>query len=155
MKAVAVFQNKLKGSYCTFYQDGDSVNVNGHIKGLTPGKHGFHIHTYGDLRSTDCTKCGGHWNPKGKQHGGLRDVNSHAGDLGNIVASEEGIAKFHFKTNKITLSGNVNESVIGRSIVIHKDEDDLGRGGFPDSWTTGHAGPRLDCAVIGIGQSPQ
>ena len=67
MKAIAVFQNKLKGSYCTFYQDGDFVNVNVHIKGLTPGKHGFHIHTYGDLRSTDCTKCGGHWNPKGKE----------------------------------------------------------------------------------------
>ena len=152
MKAIAVFQNKLKGSYCTFYQDGQYVNINGHIKGLTPGKHGFHIHTYGDLRSTDCAKCGGHWNPKGKQHGGLRDENSHAGDLGNITANEEGIAKFHFKTNKFQLTGNVYDSVIGRSIVIHKDEDDLGRGGYPDSWTTGHAGARIDCAVIGIGE---
>ena len=76
MKAIAVFQNKLKGSYCTFNQDGSYVNVNVHIKGLTPGKHGFHIHTYGDLRSTDCSKCGGHWNPKGKEHGALHDVNS-------------------------------------------------------------------------------
>ena len=40
-------------------------------------------------------------------------------------------------------------SVIGRSLVIHEDEDDLGKGGFPDSLTTGHAGKRLDCAVIG------
>lgn len=152
MKAIAVFQNKLKGSYCTFYQDGQYVNINGHIKGLTPGKHGFHIHTYGDLRSTDCAKCGGHWNPKGKAHGGLHDENSHAGDLGNVTANEEGIAKFHFKTNKFQLFGNVHNSIIGRSIVVHKDEDDLGRGGYPDSCTTGHAGERVDCAVIGIGK---
>ena len=150
MKAVAVFQNKLKGSYCTFYQDGDFVNVNVHIKGLTPGKHGFHIHTYGDLRSTDCTKCGGHWNPKGKEHGGLWAENSHAGDLGNITANEQGIARHHFKTNKFKLVGSVYESVIGRSIVVHKDEDDLGKGGNPESKKTGNAGARLDCAVIGI-----
>ncbi len=152
MKAVAVFQNKLKGSYCTFYQDGDFVNVNVHIKGLTPGKHGFHIHTYGDLRSTDCTKCGGHWNPKGKEHGGLWAENSHAGDLGNITANEQGIARHHFKTNKFKLVGSVYESVIGRSIVVHKDEDDLGKGGNPESKKTGNAGARLDCAVIGIGE---
>ena len=40
-------------------------------------------------------------------------------------------------------------NIIGRSIVCHKDEDDLGRGGFPDSKTTGHAGSRLACGVIG------
>jgi len=32
---------------------------------------------------------------------------------------------------------------------IHKDEDDLGQGGFPDSQTTGHAGARIACGVIG------
>ena len=55
-------------------------------------------------------------NPQGKQHGGLRDVNSHAGDLGNITANEDGIAKFHFKTDKFTLTGNVKDSVIGRPL---------------------------------------
>lgn len=33
---------------------------------------------------------------------------------------------------------------------VHADEDDLGKGGFPDSKTTGHAGGRLSCGVIGI-----
>ena len=31
---------------------------------------------------------------------------------------------------------------------IHEGEDDLGRGGFSDSKTTGHAGARLGCCVI-------
>ena len=155
MKAVAVFQGKLKGSYCSFYQDEQtgSVKINGHIKGLPPGKHGFHIHKFGDIRATDCSKCGGHWNPKNRQHGGLRDIESHAGDLGNITANEEGESKFHIRTNKFTLIGS--NSVIGRSIVIHVDEDDLGQGGHSDSLTTGHAGARLDCAVIGIAKFTQ
>lgn len=36
---------------------------------------------------------------------------------------------------------------------VHADEDDLGRGGFPDSKTTGHAGGRLSCGVIGIAKN--
>ena len=50
---------------------------------------------------------------------------------------------------KITLFGDVEDSIVGRSIVIHKDEDDNGKGGHDDSLITGHAGARLDCAVLG------
>ena len=51
----------------------------------------------------------------------------------------------------IKLSGET--SVIGRSYVLHADEDDLGRGGFSDSKTTGHAGTRMACGVIGLSGS--
>lgn len=48
----------------------------------------------------------------------------------------------------ITLSGP--NSIIGRGVVLHGREDDLGRTDHPDSKTTGNAGPRVSCGVIGI-----
>ena len=149
MQAIAVFQGKLKGSYVTFYQNNkeDVVKINVHAKHLSAGKHGFHVHKKGNLFKTDCSMCEGHWNPTNKQHGGLNDINSHAGDLGNIIANSQGEVNTHFSTDKLTLFGK--NSIFGRSIIIHEDEDDLGRGGFHDSLETGHAGKRIDCAVIG------
>jgi len=66
VKLIAVFQNKLKNSYITFTQEDakSEVIVNGNIKQLKKGKHGFHIHEKGNLTKSDCSKCEGHWNPK-------------------------------------------------------------------------------------------
>jgi Cu-Zn family superoxide dismutase len=50
--------------------------------------------------------------------------------------------------SQVTLTG-IN-SVVGRAVVVHAGEDDLGKGGHSDSLTTGHAGGRLACGVIGI-----
>ncbi|MDA7464022.1 superoxide dismutase family protein [Candidatus Poseidonia alphae] len=149
MKCIAVFQGKLKNSYCTFNQENSksSVKINIHVFNLTPGKHGCHIHEKGNLQKTDCSQCGGHWNPKDKTHGGLNDIESHAGDLGNIVANNDGEANTNISTDKLTLFGK--NSIIGRSIIIHADEDDLGKGDNKESHITGNAGKRTDCAIIG------
>ena len=45
-------------------------------------------------------------------------------------------------------AGDAN--ILGRAIVIHAGEDDLGLGAETDSKTTGHAGARLACCVIGV-----
>ena len=130
----------------TFTQiDTHSCMIEWHIEGLTPGEHGFHIHESDDF-SQGCKSAGPHYNPYGKEHGGPNDENRHVGDLGNITANEDGVAKGRLEDKMVKLEGPT--SVIGRSIMIHADRDDLGKGGDAESLKTGNAGARVACGAI-------
>jgi len=126
--------------------EGGKTIINAKIQGLKAGKHGFHIHEYGNLID-GCISAGAHYNPFKKDHGGPNDETRHVGDMGNIESDGES-AILVYEDSTIQLTGPYR--IIGRSVVVHADEDDLGKGGFPDSKTTGHAGARLACGVIGI-----
>jgi len=130
---------------------GGPTTLTGSITGLKPGKHGFHVHQYGDL-SNGCTSAGAHFNPFGKTHGGPSDENRHAGDLGNVDAGSDGKADINITDHLVSLIGPT--SVIGRALIIHADIDDLGKGGHELSSTTGNAGARVGCGVIGIAGPP-
>jgi len=122
----------------------------GELKGLTPGLHGFHVHQFGD--TTDgCTSAGPHFNPKSQEHGGPTDKVRHAGDLGNVTAGADGVAKVDVKDAEISLKGD--NSIVGRTLVVHADPDDLGKGGHELSKTTGNAGARVACGVIGLAKA--
>jgi len=95
-----------------------------------------------------CVSAGAHFNPLKKTHGGPEDAERHVGDLGNVTASEDGVAKVEITDALISLTGP--HSIIGRTVVVHADPDDLGRGGVELSKTTGNAGARVACGVIGI-----
>ncbi|GGL46963.1 superoxide dismutase family protein [Nocardia jinanensis] len=110
---------------------------------------GFAIHTFGDT-TNGCTSCGPHFNPFGKNHGAPEDENRHVGDLGNLKTDANGRANGTITDKKVKVIGP--NSVLGRTIVIHAGTDDLGRGGHSDSLTTGNAGGRPACGVIGISQ---
>ena len=71
----------------------------------------------------------------------------HVGDLGNVEAKEDGTATYSREDHLVTLFGAY--SVLGRSCVLHADPDDLGLGGHELSKTTGNAGGRVACGVIG------
>ena len=148
MKCIAVFQKELSG-FVTFSQDDkdSEVRVSGNVTNLKEGKHGFHIHKYGNLLKANCLSCAGHWNPYNKNHGGKKDKERHVGDLGNIEANEKGIAKINITDHLVKLRGKY--SVIGRSIIVHEDPDDLGKGCNDESLKTGNAGKRLACGIIG------
>ena len=122
------------------------TRIYGSIRGLRPGLHGFHIHEAGDM-TKGCDSACAHYNPHGHSHGGLTTKKRHVGDLGNIEAGKNGVAMIDITDRFVKLRGKY--SVIGRSLVVHEDEDDLGMGNHEDSHTTGHSGKRLACGVIG------
>ncbi|CEJ94897.1 hypothetical protein VHEMI10404 [[Torrubiella] hemipterigena] len=147
-KAVAFVNGTINGTIF-FEQHGEDapVKVFGDIDGLSAGKHGFHVHQYGDL-SGGCLSAGPHFNPFNKTHGAPDDETRHVGDLGNIIANDKGRATLDIKDELIQLTGDLN--IVGRAIVIHQGVDDLGKGGNEESTKTGNAGARLGCAIIGI-----
>lgn len=118
------------------------VHVTGTVQKLTPGKHGFHIHEFGDTRAPDGTSAGGHFNPDGHPHGGPKDEKHHAGDLGNIMANEKGDASIDMKAMGLKVV-----DVLGRGMVVHAKEDDL------KTQPTGDAGGRVAVGVIGVAQT--
>lgn len=121
-------------------QTEDGVHLTGEVRGLKPGLHGFHIHEYGDLRGPKGLKAGGHFNPEDTKHGGPGDEEHHMGDLGNIEANKDGVAKIDIKAPWLRL-----HFVLGRALVVHAGEDDL------ETQPTGDAGARAALGVIGIG----
>lgn len=91
---------------------------------------------------------GPHFNPAGKEHGAPEDENRHAGDLGNVIVGEDGTVNFKIVDKQIPLTGS--NSIVGRAVVVHADPDDLGKGGHELSKSTGNAGGRVACGVIGL-----
>lgn len=129
-----------------FMETDQGLQVTGFVQGKEPGRYGFHIHELGD--TSDCDATGSHFNPDGTTHGGRNHTVRHVGDLGNLYVENAAIANFSFVDSTITLRGRNN--ILGRGLVLHEQEDDLGLGGNAASLTTGNAGSRVACAVIGM-----
>src|SRR5699024_179868 len=128
----------------TFTKEGDGVRVQGNISGLKEGKHGFHIHQYGDCRADDGSSAGGHYNPAGNDHAARTDSVRPMGDMGNITADADGNASVDYVDSVIDMN-----MIMGRAVVIHGGEDDL------TSQPSGAAGARMACGVTGIANPDQ
>lgn len=135
--------HKVKGKV-TFTQTDDGVEIAGDFTGLQPGKHGFHVHEFGDCSMADGKCAGGHFNPEGAPHAGPDDAKRHVGDLGNLEADGQGHATYKRTDKMISLNGP--HSVIGRALIVHAKPDD-----FKTQNPPGNAGDRIGCGVIGIG----
>jgi Cu-Zn family superoxide dismutase len=173
MKAVSIWSDKKsKYSYRTspnirgfvfFNQDykEEPVKVVIYITGLEDGLHGIHVHEKGmssinEASVNCCDDLGGHFNvgekwdltePRGTKHG------NHTGDLCMNIMSSGGSASFTYYDDKISLFRGEN-SIINKSVVVHKNEDDLGIGVYCDeerninSLLNGNSGVRLCCSEI-------
>jgi len=138
--------------------DADTITIEWDITGGgKEGLHGFHIHETSDF-SNGCLSAGPHYNPFNKWHGAPEDEERHVGGLGNISVDGTGKSSGSMKDRLVKLFGPT--TVVGRSVMVHADEDDLGLGdnskanepGPPQngfvSKITGNAGARIACGEI-------
>jgi Cu-Zn family superoxide dismutase len=125
-----------------FVQQGDQTVVMVVVSGLPPNtEHGLHVHEKGDCSAPGAMSAGGHFNPGGKPHGSFEHGERHAGDLPNLRADVNGRANYLWQTDALSVRGGP-DSVIGRSVVVHRDPDDY------TSQPAGKSGPGIACGVI-------
>jgi len=140
MKAIAVFDGKVTGTV-SFEEQGKYTIIDIQLKGLSKNAlHGFHVHEAGDL-TDKCESMCAHFNPYHKQHGGPGSKDRHVGDLGNLKTDKNGHVNIRMSDNMIKLKGKAN--IIGRGLIIHADEDDLGFGTNSASKLNGNSGKRI------------
>jgi len=148
-KAISVLHptagNKVSGTV-TFTPVADGVQVLAELTGLTPGKHGFHVHEFGDCSAADASSAGAHFNPTNQPHAGPDAAARHEGDMGNVEADASGNAKLDYVDHQISLANDA-KSAIGRSVVVHAKPDDL------KTQPSGDSGARIACGVIGWAKS--
>lgn len=142
-RAVAIVHpvgdSKVKG-IVTFTKVPDGIQIVADVEGLSPGEHGFHVHEHGDCGGEGASAAGGHFNPTNQPHGGPDSPHRHVGDFGNLVADDEGRAHYERVDTVIALEGE--KSIVGRSIMVHADRDDL------TTQPTGASGARIGCGII-------
>ncbi len=130
----------------TFTQLNDRLlKIEVDAEGLTPGRHGVHIHAIGACNPTGgFASAGGHFNPTGESHGLHGGDGAHAGDLHNLVVRPDGTVNFVLTTTRASLIGGATSlfDLNGSALVIHSGEDDQ------ETDPTGNSGARVACGVI-------
>jgi Cu/Zn superoxide dismutase len=145
---------KVIGS-ANFLETTTGMQLTVQVSGLTPGLHGMHIHTTGSCTDTvndknEVVKFGGagtHFDPYATEsHGGPShtELESHAGDIGNIAVDTNGYGYIQFVTRKLTVSSDAR-AVVGRAIILHANQDM-----YTNDPPLGNSGARVACAVIAL-----
>lgn len=121
------------------------VRIHGELGGLgRNGVHAIHVHERGDCSAADATTAGGHFNPDGVAHGRAGMPPHHLGDMDNLHANAQGVAKVDLHLHGVTLGSGAANDILGRAIIVHANPDDY------TSQPTGNAGARVACGVIDI-----
>ena len=158
--AVAVFKGgPIEGeAVASRHPSGRGTLLRAHFTKIPTGHHGFHIHKAGDIRGEGCKGACDHFHVgppcrhgagpstrRNSRHSGSNHSSRHSGDLGNLPTA----SPTHPFRRSYHLSDFPPEALWGRSLIVHADEDDLGKGHHPDSGTTGNSGSRIGCAIFG------
>jgi len=134
----------------------ECVRIEVHLSGFNPAVSrlvGFHVHENKSL-ANQCAGAGAHLNLANSPHGAANDPRQfrHTGDLANLKVNATG-SVFAITTERLfTLynipSNNIQVPIVGRTCVVHENQDDVGLGGAANSLTTGNSGRRLGCCII-------
>ncbi|WP_271424654.1 superoxide dismutase family protein [Aequorivita sinensis] len=147
-KTLSVMMESKSGSNAigqvVFTEENGVVKMDAKFEGLTEGTHAIHIHEKADCSADDGTSTGGHWNPTHERHGKWGDAEGyHKGDIGNMVADANGMAKISMETDEWCIGcDDENKNIVGKAIIVHDGEDDF------VSQPTGDAGGRVSCGGI-------
>jgi Cu-Zn family superoxide dismutase len=118
-----------------FEQEANAVQITGELKGLEPGKHELYVQ-----QESDCGEAAagseGATAPESVDQPAV-------GDLGTIVADEEGIATIHLEDPGITLTTGP-DGIIGKTIVVQVGESGATSGPSAES----DSGEPVACGVI-------
>lgn len=121
------------------------VHFTGEVGGLAPGStHAIHVHETGDCSAADASSAGGHFNPTNEAHGKVGTEPHHAGDMINIVADAQGVARVDVHAQGVTLGGNAANDIAGRAVIVHAAPDDY------RSQPSGNAGARVACGLVAV-----
>jgi superoxide dismutase, Cu-Zn family len=121
------------------FQRGDGVLITTALRNLSPGDHGFHVHSVGTCEPPFQT-AGGHLNPLSRKHGFENPEGPHLGDLRNLGVSSDGMA--HVDVTAANLRLDQLFDTDGSALVIHATADDY------KTDPAGNSGARIICGVI-------
>jgi Cu-Zn family superoxide dismutase len=125
-----------------------ALRVTVRVHGLSPGFHGFHVHTTGTCEGPTFMTAGPHLNPANASHPG------HAGDMPGLLVGSDGRAEARFTTDRFSLAQLRDAD--GSAVMVHglpDNEANIPTDRYdpdPDAMTlaTGDAGPRIACGLV-------
>lgn len=115
----------------------DGLIVAFEVSGLSPGRHGIHLHA-GRCEPPDFASAGGHWNASNRQHGTDNPQGPHDGDWDNLDVDAAGRGS----TERMIPRWHSRIPDSGLALVIHARADD------GVSQPEGRSGERVACAVV-------
>jgi Cu-Zn family superoxide dismutase len=141
VSGTATFMERSSGT-------GTVVDITVTVKGLTPGRHGVHLHAVGKCEAPGFTSAAGHFDP-GPAGNTDPDANHpfHMGDVPNLEVGADGRGTMKITTSRVTLSDGPLSifDADGTAIIVHANPDQ-GITGEPKSGVSG--GPRIACGVV-------
>lgn len=128
-----------------FTQGPHGVVVYLRVEGLTPGKHGMHLHATGSCTTeSNFTSAEGHVGLIDGGHGLLNPEGPEAGDMPNLFVAENGVGEMEAFNQYVSLNDG-DQNLLddnGSALIIHEAGDDH------MTQPIGGAGARVACGVI-------